>query len=85
MISRTYPVNISKKNTLLSIPFFSNIAIPLVSIGDTALMGNWKLYLCYQHSSLGYVNDYWSFSCRMGTLGLLSNFIAKVMQLLKLY
>ena len=42
MTSRNYPLNISKKQIfLLSIPvFFSNLAIPLVGIIDTGLMGN---------------------------------------------
>ena len=42
MITRNYPTNISKKQIfLLSVPiFFSNLAIPLVGIIDTGLMGN---------------------------------------------
>ena len=42
MINKNYPTNISKKKIfLLSIPiFFSNLAIPLVGIIDTGLMGN---------------------------------------------
>ena len=42
MITKNYSSNISKKKIfLLSIPiFFSNLAIPLVGIIDTGLMGN---------------------------------------------
>ena len=42
MSLKSYPVNISKKKLfLLSIPvFFSNLAIPLVGMIDTGLMGN---------------------------------------------
>ena len=42
MNNRNYPANISKKQIfLLSIPvFFSNLAIPLVGLVDTGLMGN---------------------------------------------
>ena len=42
MTTRSYSANFSKKQLfLLSIPvFFSNLAIPLVGIIDTGLMGN---------------------------------------------
>ena len=42
MITKSYSSHISKKQILLlSIPvFFSNLAIPLVGIIDTGLMGN---------------------------------------------
>ena len=42
MINKNYPTNISKIQIfLLSVPiFFSNLAIPLVGIIDTGLMGN---------------------------------------------
>ena len=42
MINKNYPIHISKKKIfLLSVPiFFSNLAIPLVGIIDTGLMGN---------------------------------------------
>ena len=42
MIIKNYPVYISRKQLfILSIPvFFSNLAIPLVGIVDTGLMGN---------------------------------------------
>ena len=42
MITKSYSANTSKKQILyISIPvFFSNIAIPLIGIVDTGLMGN---------------------------------------------
>ena len=42
MINKSYPVKISIKNIFtLSIPiFFSNLALPLVGVVDTGLMGN---------------------------------------------
>ena len=78
MISRSYPVNISKKKILLlSIPvFFSNIAIPLVSVVDTALMGNLGevKYLAATSIAASVMSMIiWSFGfLRMGTVGLVS-------------
>ena len=41
MTNKYYSTNTSKKNLLLlSVPFFSNLAIPLTGIIDTGLMGN---------------------------------------------
>ncbi len=83
MISRSYPVNISKKKILLlSIPvFFSNIAIPLVSIVDTALMGNLGevKYLAATSIAASVMSMIiWSFGfLRMGTVGLVSQLYSK--------
>ena len=58
-----YSTKFSKKQIiLLSIPvFFSNLAIPLVGMVDTGLMGNLgetKYLGCYEYCNLGNDNGY---------------------------
>ena len=54
MNSKSYPSNISKLKILsLSIPiFFANLAIPLVGIVDTGLMGNLGQTKLFQTKSI---------------------------------
>ena len=83
MISRSYPLNISKKQIfLLSIPvFFSNLAIPLVGIIDTGLMGNLgeTKYLAATSVATSIMTMIiWSFGfLRMGTVGIVSQSYGK--------
>ena len=78
MNTKSYPVNISKKQIfLLSIPvFFSNLAIPLVGIVDTALMGNMgeTKYLAATSIATSVMTMViWSFGfLRMGTVGIVA-------------
>ena len=83
MISKTYPVNISKKQIFfLSIPvFFSNLAIPLVGLVDTALMGNMGniKYLAATGIATSVMTMIiWSFGfLRMGTVGIVAQLFGK--------
>ncbi len=83
MISKTYPVNISKKQIFfLSIPvFFSNLAIPLVGLVDTALMGNMgnTKYLAATGIATSVMTMIiWSFGfLRMGTVGIVAQLFGK--------
>ena len=83
MINRTYQSNITKKQIfLLSIPvFFSNLAIPLVGIVDTGLMGNLgdAKYLAATSIATSVMTlIIWSFGfLRMGTVGIVAQFFAK--------
>jgi len=83
MISRSYPLNISKKQIfLLSIPvFFSNIAIPLVGIIDTGLMGNLgesKYLAAMTIATSVFTMVIWSFGFfRMGTAGIVAQLLGK--------
>jgi len=79
----SYPVNISKKQIfLLSIPvFFSNLAIPLVGIVDTGLMGNMgeTKYLAAASIATSVMTMIvWSFGfLRMGTVGMVAQLFGK--------
>ena len=78
MITRNYPTNISKKQIfLLSVPiFFSNLAIPLVGIIDTGLMGNLgqtKFLAATSIATSVMTMIIWSFGFfRMGTVGIVA-------------
>ena len=83
MISRIYSSNFSKKQIfLLSIPvFFSNLAIPLVGIVDTGLMGNLgqsKFLAATSIATSVMTMIIWSFAfLRMGTVGIVAQLFAK--------
>jgi len=83
MATMRYPVNISKSYLLkLSIPiFFSNISVPLVGLVDTALMGHLdgaKYLAAVGISTSVMTMILWSFGfLRMGTVGLVSQFLGK--------
>ena len=78
MYQKSYPVNISKKQIFyLSIPvFFSNLALPMVGIIDTALMGNMgeTKYLAATSIATSVMTMIvWSFGfLRMGTVGIVA-------------
>ena len=78
-----YPAKITKNYILkLSIPiFFSNLAIPLVGIVDTGLMGhleNEKYLIAVSIASTFLTIIFWSFGfLRMGTVGLVSQTFGK--------
>ena len=78
-----YPSNISKKNIfLLSIPiFFSNLAVPIVGIIDTGLMGNLgesKFLSATSIATSVMTMIIWSFAfLRMGTVGIVSQLFGK--------
>tara|TARA_B100001059_G_scaffold186673_1_gene188628 strand:- start:562 stop:1887 length:1326 start_codon:yes stop_codon:yes gene_type:complete len=78
-----YSTNFSKKQIfLLSIPvFFSNLAIPLVGIVDTGLMGNLgetKFIAATSISTTVMTMVIWSFGfLRMGTVGIVSQAFGK--------
>ena len=75
--------NITKLQIIrLSIPiFFSNLAIPLVGLVDTALMGhmdNEKFLIAVSISTTFLTVIFWSFGfLRMGTVGLISQSLGK--------
>ena len=83
MNTQNYPVNISKKQIFyLSIPvFFSNLAIPLVGIIDTGLMGNMgeTKYLAATSIATSVMTMViWSFGfLRMGTVGIVAQLFGK--------
>ena len=83
MISKIYSLNSSKKQIfLLSIPvFFSNLAIPLVGIVDTGLMGNLghgKFLAATSIATSVMTMIIWSFGfLRMGTVGIVAQLFAK--------
>jgi len=83
MINKNYPIHISKKKIfLLSIPiFFSNLAIPLVGIIDTGLMGNLgqsKFLAATSIATSVMTMMIWSFAfLRMGTVGIVAQLFAK--------
>jgi len=83
MASMRFTVNITKWQIFrLSIPiFFSNLAIPLVGIVDTGLMGhmeNEKYLIAVSISTTFLTIIFWSFGfLRMGTVGLISQALGK--------
>ena len=83
MNTRNYLADISKKKIFfLSIPvFFSNLAIPLVGLVDTGLMGNMgdTKYLAASSIATSVMTMViWSFGfLRMGTVGIVSQLFAK--------
>ena len=83
MNSRSFPANISKKHIFyLSIPvFFSNLAIPLVGMIDTGLMGNMgeTKYLAAASIATSVMTMViWSFGfLRMGTVGIVAQLYSK--------
>ncbi len=83
MNNRSYLANTSKKKIfLLSIPiFFSNLAIPLVGLVDTGLMGNLgqtKFLAATSISTSVITMIIWSFGfLRMGTVGIVSQLYGK--------
>ena len=83
MIFKNYSLNITKKKIfLLSVPiFFSNLAIPLVGVIDTGLMGNLgqTKYLAATSIATSIMTMIiWSFGfLRMGTVGIVSQLFAK--------
>ena len=83
MISKIYSSNSSKKQIfLLSIPvFFSNLAIPLVGIVDTGLMGNLgqsKFLAATSIATSVMTMIIWSFAfLRMGTVGIVAQLFGK--------
>ena len=83
MSTRNYPANISRKQIfLLSIPvFFSNLAIPLVGIIDTGLMGNLgetKFLAATSIATSVMTMVIWSFAfLRMGTVGIVAQLFGK--------
>ena len=83
MASMRLTNNITKRQIFrLSIPiFFSNLAIPLVGIVDTSLMGhmeNEKFLIAVSISTTFLTMIFWSFGfLRMGTVGLISQALGK--------
>jgi Na+-driven multidrug efflux pump len=83
MAAMRLTVNITKWQIFrLSIPiFFSNLAIPLVGIVDTGLMGhmeNEKFLIAVSISTTFLTMIFWSFGfLRMGTVGLISQALGK--------
>jgi len=83
MASMRLTVNITKWQIFrLSLPiFFSNLAIPLVGIVDTGLMGhmeNEKYLIAISISTTFLTIIFWSFGfLRMGTVGLISQALGK--------
>ena len=83
MTAKNYPSNISKKQILLlSIPvFFSNLAIPLIGIVDTGLMGNLGETRFLAATSIAtsvMTMIIWSFAfLRMGTVGIVAQLFAR--------
>tara|TARA_B100000886_G_scaffold332072_1_gene284332 strand:+ start:468 stop:1802 length:1335 start_codon:yes stop_codon:yes gene_type:complete len=83
MAAMRFTVNITKWQIFrLSIPiFFSNLAIPLVGIVDTSLMGhmeNEKYLIAVGISTTFLTMIFWSFGfLRMGTVGLISQALGK--------
>ena len=83
MNSRNYSGNNSKKQIfLLSIPvFFGNLAVPLVGIIDTGLMGNLgetKFLAATSIATSVMTMIIWSFAfLRMGTVGIVAQLFAK--------
>ncbi len=83
MTSMRISVNVTKWQIFrLSIPiFFSNLAIPLVGIVDTGLMGhleNEKYIIAISISTTFLTMIFWSFGfLRMGTVGLISQAFGK--------
>ena len=83
MITKNYPSRISRKQILLlSIPvFFSNLAIPLVGMVDTGLMGNLgesKFLAATSVAASVMTMIIWSFAfLRMGTVGIVAQLFAK--------
>ena len=83
MINKNYPTNISKIQIfLLSVPiFFSNLAIPLVGIIDTGLMGNLgqtKFLAATSIATSVMTMIIWSFAFfRMGTVGIVAQLYGK--------
>ena len=83
MNHKNYPSNITKKQIfILSIPvFFSNLAIPLVGIVDTGLMGNLgqsKFLAATSIATSVMTMIIWSFGfLRMGTVGIIAQLFAK--------
>jgi len=83
MINKSYSSNISKiQIIILSIPvFFSNLAIPLVGIVDTGLMGNLgetKFIAATSIATSVMTMIIWSFAfLRMGTVGIVAQLFAK--------
>ena len=83
MITKNYPTNISKIQIfLLSVPiFFSNLAIPLVGIIDTGLMGNLgqtKFLAATSIATSVMTMIIWSFGFfRMGTVGIVAQLYGK--------
>ena len=83
MATTRLTVNITKWQIFrLSIPiFFSNLAIPLVGIVDTGLMGhmeNEKFLIAVSISTTFLTMIFWSFGfLRMGTVGLISQALGK--------
>ena len=78
MNNKSYPANISKLKILtLSTPiFFANLAVPLVGIVDTGLMGNLgqtKFLAATSIATTVITMIVWSFGfLRMGTVGIVS-------------
>ena len=83
MNTRRYPANISKKKLFfMSIPvFFSNLAIPLVGMIDTGLMGNMgetKYLAAISIATSVMTMIIWSFGfLRMGTVGIVAQLFGK--------
>ncbi len=83
MIFKNYSLNSTKKKIfLLSVPiFFSNLAIPLVGVVDTGLMGNLgqTKYLAATSIAASVMTMIiWSFGfLRMGTVGIVAQLFAK--------
>ena len=83
MINKSYSSNTSKiQIIILSIPvFFSNLAIPLVGIVDTGLMGNLgetKFIAATSVATTVMTMIIWSFAfLRMGTVGIVAQLFAK--------
>ncbi len=83
MFGKNYSSNISRKQILLlSIPvFFSNLAIPLVGIVDTGLMGNLgdsKFLAATSIATSVMTMIIWSFGfLRMGTVGIVAQLFGK--------
>ena len=84
-----HPAKVSKLYIIkLSLPiFFSNLAIPMVGIVDTGLMGHLsdqKFLAAVSISTAVITMIYWSFGfLRMGTVGLVSQALGRSLKELK--
>ena len=83
MNNKSYPAHVSKLKILsLSVPiFFANLAIPLVGIVDTGLMGNLgqtKFLAATSIATTVITMIVWSFGfLRMGTVGIVAQLFGK--------
>ena len=81
MAVKNYPVNITRKQIILSIPVFLKFSYSISSIVDTGLMGNLgdSKYLAATSMAAIMTMIIWSFGfLRMGTVGMVAQLFAEV-------